>query len=107
MFCIKRQMKKYLLIMFVAFSAMAYAQFQDNVFEKDKTVKSDVREGSGFTSNEGQSSVGNIPDPGDHEEGPGNPGPEIVPIDGNLSILLFSGLFLVFYFQWKNKKINI
>lgn len=107
MFSIKRQMKKYLLIFFVACSAMSFAQFQDNVFEKDKTVvQSDAQSASEATASDSQSSFGRIPDPGDQEEGPGNPG-EPVPVDAYIPSLLLVGLSLVVYYQRKNRKINI
>lgn len=108
MFCIKRQMKKYLLIIFVAYSAMGFAQFQDNVFEKDKAVvQPSAQSASEETASDSQaSSFGSVPDPGDQEEGPGNPG-EPVPIDDYIPALLLGGLTLVIYYQRRNKKINI
>lgn len=55
---------------------------------------------------EEQQGSGLVPNGGEHPEGPGNPG-EPVPIDGLIPILLLGGLSLIFYYQRKNKKINI
>ncbi|MNL07504.1 hypothetical protein D3C87_1281810 [compost metagenome] len=110
MFCIKQQMKKYLLLIYLAISAMSFAQFQDNVFDKDKGVAQPnaTVQAEDAESTTGESSYGSFPDPGDQEEGPGNPGPDPVPVDSLVPVLLISGLSLIiFYYQRKNRKINI
>ncbi|KFC19995.1 hypothetical protein [Chryseobacterium sp. FH1] len=88
---------------------MAFAQFQDNVFEQDKTVvqpKSELN--ATAEADDGQSSFGKVPDPGDQQEaGPGNPGDPVVSIDDYIPALLLSGLLLVVYYQRRNKKVNI
>ena len=101
MFCIKKQMKKYLSVLFIAFSAVTFAQFQDNLFEKEKAVKqptSEISAGSETqVADNGESSI----------EIPGNPGAEPVPIDDYIPVLLLSGFALVVYYQRRNKEINI
>jgi len=92
---------------------MSFAQFQDNAFEQNKPTvqkQSDINSsaeanGTFDSARESQSSLG-VPGPGDHEEGPGNPG-EPVPIDGLVPLLLIAGLSFIVYFERKNKKINI
>lgn len=92
---------------------MSFAQFQDNAFEQKKSTVQQQSEMNGLTqengtenpSGENQSSLG-VPDPGDHEEGPGNP-EEPVPINGFVPLLLVAGLSFIIYFERKNRKINI
>jgi hypothetical protein len=116
MFIFKRTMRKYLTLLYITASVMSFAQFEDNVFEQNNaatsqqpsdvnsSVKTDTHE-AGTPSGESQSSFG-VPGPGEHEEGPGNPG-EPVPIDGFVPFLLIAGLAFIIYYERKNKKINI
>lgn len=114
MLSFKLPMKKYLTLIYITLSVMTFAQFQDNVFEKDRTVQQQSElsnsaqvESNGSAEEGNPSSFGNgMPDPGDQEEGPGNPG-EPVPIDGYVPLLIIGGLTLMVYYQRRNKKINI
>ena len=88
---------------------MSFAQFKDNVFDQNKPSTSaqtaDSQSAFGAEDETTNNTSSGVPSPGEHEEGPGNPGP--VPIDGSLTFLLLTGFVLILYFQHKNKKINI
>lgn len=104
MFCIKKQMKKYLSVLFIAFSAVTFAQFQDNLFEKEKATAKPTSEIS--TNAEAETTL-DVDASSADEGNPGNPGDEPVPIDDYLPVLLLSGFALVVYYQRRNKEINI
>ncbi|WP_312822108.1 hypothetical protein [Epilithonimonas sp.] len=105
MFIFKRTMRKYLSLLFIAISFVSFAQFQDNVFEQDKSTtlhnQSDVNNSTKIgtdTQVDGTQSS---------SAGPGNPGPEPVLIDGFLPFLFLTGLVFIIYYREKSKKINI
>lgn len=106
MFTFKRTMRKYLSLLFIAISFVSFAQFQDNVFEQDKSATLQQETSTG-TQDEGGQSSSLVPGPGEQEEGPGTPGEEPVPIDGFLPFLFLTGLFFIIYYKGKSKKINI
>lgn len=108
MFSFKQQMRKYFTLIFVAISAISFAQFQDNVFEKDKSTvqQSQSTIDDGTSAGTADQSAFGVPAPGDQEEGPGNPG-EPVPIDGYVAFLLLGGLSLIFYHKRKDKEVKI
>lgn len=99
---------------------MSFAQFRDNVFEQQQqstagqqqsaplnaATQAETNASFGSESTSESSSAIGVPGPGEHEEGPGNPG-EPVPIDDYVPYLLVISLFLMIYYQAKNKKINI
>lgn len=116
----KLPMRKYFTLLYITFSVMSFAQFTDNVFEQqhstaapqqstnmNSATQAEANQNSFAPQEENQSSslVG-VPGPGEHEEGPGNPG-EPVPINDYIPYLLILGVFLMIYYQIKNKKINI
>lgn len=116
----KLPMRKYFTLLYVTFSVMCFAQYTDNVFDKSQTATTTQQPStmSGVSTAEpnqseydpteaeqSSSSVG-VPGPGDQEEGPGNPG-EPVPINDYIPYLLILGVFLMIYYQIKNKKVNI
>ena len=110
MFCSKQQMRRYLTIICIAISAMSFAQFQDNVFEQEKSTSTQQTDLNATAKTDDGTAEGNqssfgVPGPGEQEEGPGNPG-EPVPVDGYIPLLLLSGLFLMVYYQTKKRKIN-
>ena len=117
MFSFKQAMRKYFTLLYVTFSVMSFAQFTDNVFDKNKTSagqsaslngsSTSGAESDAFTTT-GSSSGTGVPGAGEQEEGigPGNPG-EPVPINDYIPYLLALGVFLMIYYQVKNKKINI
>ncbi|WP_027385131.1 hypothetical protein [Epilithonimonas caeni] len=102
-------MKKYLALIYLSVSVMSLAQFKDNVFDSEQSkteqntqdIETQKQSANTFDSNVEQS-----PNDTTQSLGPGNPG-EPVPIDGYLPLLLISSLGLVFYYQRKNKKVNI
>ncbi|MCG2791929.1 MAG: hypothetical protein L6262_00070 [Weeksellaceae bacterium] len=111
-------MRKYFALLYVTFSVMSFAQFSDNVFDQDRA--GEARPAPNLTAPapaqtiptmapveevSAENSTG-VPGPGQHEEGPGNPG-EPVPVDAYLPLLLLSAVALIFYYQKKNRKINI
>lgn len=99
MFSAKQHMKKYFLLILMVFSTLSFAQFQDNVFEKEKVVAHSTTE-VGATD---QTQVAR-----DDNGPPSNPGEDDpVPIDDYLLVLLLSGLSIIIYSQRKNKKVNI
>lgn len=109
-------MKKYLSILYIVFSVFSFGQLRDNAFGEKangKEISSPYdRSESTFSSNGNQnpdtntSSLVGSPVGGEQPEGPGNPGTP-VPINGFIFQLLLIGICLIFYFQRKNKKINI
>lgn len=99
-------MRKYLSLLFITISFVSFAQFQDNVFEQDKSTTLQQETSIGIQDEGGQSSS-LVPGPGEQEEGPGNAGDEPVPIDGLLPFLFLTGLVFIIYYKGKNKKINI
>lgn len=91
-------MKKYFLLILLVFSTVSFAQFQDNVFEKDKTTTQ---------VSENNQSESDSEDAGD-DGGTGQPGsPGELPIDDYIPWLLFAGMSIIIYSQRKNKKVNI
>jgi len=120
MFSIKLPMRKYFTLLYVTFSVMSFAQFTDNVFEQQQSTsgqqqsstmnsatQAEANPNSFAPEGESQPSAAvGVPGPGDHEEAPGNPG-EPVPINDYIPYLVIAGLFLMIYYQTKNKKINI
>ncbi|RRQ45324.1 hypothetical protein DTW91_10670 [Chryseobacterium sp. SC28] len=97
---------------------MSFAQFSNNVFDQDRAepekvaprlaepaqaeaVPSMVPDDEVFTE-----PSTDLPDSGELERGPSNPG-ETVPVNGYLPLLLLSAVALIFYYQKKNRKINI
>ena len=99
---------------------MSFAQFKDNVFDQDQATPNQDQHSPSviepaqaeatptLVPNEeasSESAIG-VPGPGEHEEGPGNPG-EPVPISGYLPLLLLIAFSLIIYTQRKNKKVNI
>lgn len=90
---------------------MSLAQFKDNVFdqEQSKVGNESSRDLNATAQSESVQTFDPNTDTSDSPTesiGPGNPG-EPVPIDGYLPFLLIGSLGLVFYYQRKNKKINI
>lgn len=96
---------------------MSFAQYTDNVFDQnkaptgesaglDRSTQAEENSGVFAPTEEDQSSSLGVPGPGEHEEAPGNPG-EPVPINDYIPYLVVVGLFLIVYYQRKNKKINI
>lgn len=111
-------MRKYFTLLYIAFSVMSFAQFSDNVFDQDRAepekvaprlaepaqaeaVPSMVPDDEVF-----KESDGGVITSEDPEGRPGNPG-EPVPVDAYLPLLLLSAVALIFYYQKKNRKINI
>lgn len=99
---------------------MSFAQFKDNVFDQDQAAPNqDQHSPNVMEPNQteaapmmvpndqvsSESAIG-VPGPGEHEEGPGNPG-EPVPINGYIPFLIVSAFALILYTQRKNKKVNI
>lgn len=103
---------------------MSFAQFTDgNVFDQEQTTTTNQQPQTGSPneapeaqtaadtnmyvpaedSQTSSSLVGN--GPGEHEEGPGNPG-EPVPINDYIPLLILGGLALMFYYHRKSTKIN-
>ena len=103
MLSFKLPMRKYFTLLYVTFSVMSFAQFQDNVF--DNNNKSTVNQQS--TAEADQSASLGVPAPGEHEEGPGNPGAPTVPIDDYLPMLIIIGLSLIIFYEKRLRKINI
>lgn len=115
MYSFKLPMKKYLTLVYVLLSVMSIAQFKDNTFDQNQNehhqssglnAGAKTESGQGFFNEGNQSSLNGVPGPGDHEEGPGNPG-EPVPIDNYLFFLFLSSFGFIFYYQSKKRKINI
>jgi len=87
---------------------VSFAQFQDNVFEQDKSATSQHRSGADVQGDAGQSSSGTLSSADDDDgSNPGNPGNEPVPIDDFLPFLFLTGLVFIIYYKGKSKKINI
>lgn len=102
MFSAKQHMKKYFLLILMVFSTVSFAQFQNNVFEKDKTAtgpssESDSHSASALKDDEDDGGFGQ----------PGTPGEPPAPIDDYIPWLLFAGMSIIIYSQRKNKKVNI
>ena len=96
---------------------MSFAQFTDNVFDQNKTSagqstslngSANTEAGSDAFSTTGSSSGTGVPGSVEQEEvgNPGNLG-EPAPINDYIPYLLAVGVFLMIYYQVKNKKINI
>ena len=101
-------MRKYLSLLFITISFVSFAQFQDNVFEQDKSASVQHRSGADVQGDAGQSSSGTLSSADDNQGGPpASPGDEPVPIDGFLPFLFLTGLVFIIYYRGKHKKINI
>lgn len=113
-------MRKYFTLLYVTLSVMSFAQYSDNMFDQNQTTTGQQQPSSTNVASQAEanqntyipteaeqssSSIG-VPGPGDQEEGPGNPG-EPVPINDYIPYLLTVGVFLMIYYQVKNKKVNI
>lgn len=96
MLSFKPAMRKYLTLICISLSLVSYAQFQDNVFEKDQ-AKTDQSTASDTNTFDSQSRTG-VPNGGEQGEGPGNPG-EPVPINGLVPVLLLSGILIAVFYQ--------
>ncbi|WP_072998094.1 hypothetical protein [Epilithonimonas mollis] len=107
MLSFKPAMKRYLTLLYISLSAMCFAQYQNNVFEKDQAKNDQQSTVSGNDNTfDSQQSAKGVPDGGEQEEGPGNPG-DPVPINRLVPVLLLSGVVLVIYYQRNNSKINV
>ena len=99
MFSAKQHMKKYFLLILMVFGTMSFAQFQDNVFEKEKTAAQQQPDSGTATESEDG--------PLQRDTQPGGPGEPPAPIDDYIPWLLFAGMSIIIYSQRKNKKVNI
>lgn len=108
MFTFKQTMRKYLSLLFITISFVSFAQFQENVFEQDKSASGEQKARVETRGNDEQSSSETADSAEDDDDTPPpHPGEEPVPIDGLLPFLFLTGLFFIIYYKGKNKKINI
>lgn len=100
-------MRKYFTLLYITFSVTSFAQLKDNVFDQNNSSTRSSAQTAEANATFGSEDGNETNSSGGYEHRPGNPGPEVVPIDSLIPFLILTGLVIILYFQRKDKNINI